>query len=1459
MMKKLLFLLFLTFSLKSFSQDTGGVKVQIKDFHSAQITDLLRDPDEEFLFSADESGKILMQRINDYSFHKTLAPSDGIPIKKMRLIRNDSVLLVSKGFKYNFGNPGSDSIVAYNIFNKSIAFKKAYPASFLGEDRESISIAAKQNNGIYYFEVLDRNNLNNRVYSLWSDHEIIHSAYNFKSGKIALVKKDHLNSYLQVLNTEDREVLLEEEFLYDQGFIVHLLYDGSGSDLYAFAYNKEAEELEVFKYAVDTFAKTRVGNFPFSAISSPSVETFKEQGNLKIIISSDENLVGVPPLVLSLADGIVKRESVKVDFPVTAGTYIGANDQLVFFRSFVGNMQDVVNFSTYDSRSGLLLDSYPEKIESNYTAAFLPGGNWMVTGIEYGLKSDPSSFFADQGVNVKYFGSGTFDNRFGKIRMEDYLKLYHGIEKSPSNDFIIDKTSGVLAFLGSSVEESYNDRKFFTYDLINDKAEQFTSEEVDFLIPVDYNEEKKRLLVSNGQYYDGGYEDPRAFKILEPDKFTEIKGDHKHGLLSRNGEKLLLVTAKNEIQVLDINRNKILLSHPVEDADFKLYAVDEDSFMVSLAYDIFDPSSCNQETISVFIEDNEYQTKVQDCIFFSDFDYQNDVVAIIFEGIGIGVRNRKLEFPLAEFPKSLSLNPDGSRLLVNFEKGKSEIYDTESLELLGGMIHPDRNTHIFYDTEGNYFGNNYLKDYLYATKGDIPVPLEEVQGKYDPKKILSLFGTPNAKYAEALDKAQAIRDQRAARIGNFNNRPVIRNLLLDGERNKVFSSKSTVEVELEVADKWGSIKEWRMELNNVQLKDISIKEAEGKKYSFDLPLVDSLNVLRITAINENGISSFPLEKTIKYQGDPQKPDLYLLAVGVSDYSQSDWDLTFADKDAFDIVKLYGALSEADLAAYRSNFQGRTYKLLKEGDDQAKELNVFRDYNYPYNLYPVSASGKYWLENEGEDFYLWNFEAGEVKNILLPADFRIPSFSTEKLIYIDPDGRGFYVKSRADKLYKYDFNTRSFTEVDVPFSLKETPIFPLSDNKWFSYTTERVPSSYSDSISISISGPAGDNRETTKFHVNLEGYNLPEVKAVSKTGESWLIKTSDDLWFMEKSGTEIKKEKLILDVEPEYDAQFQLADNGDYFSLLQSGESGRDFYTFERNGNLLEVINIGEEEDPLEAINDAGANLKWIEAGPSMTAYKGISASMEEEVFMKATPASFEKVHVRYLTNQEATYENIQAELSSFSAGATHEDQIIVFLAGHGVLDDEFNYYFAPHDMDFDQVENKGVPYADIMDSMQNSASTKKLLLMDTCHAGNIFDLSEGDTSVAVAGNAGERGSVVVQSRATDFKVSDVISTMFDNFTSTNGITILSASSGSDVAYEAEELNNGAFTTAFISALKNNLKGTYNYSIGEEELQRSVLLTERLIYEIQKDVISLTNKKQVPDIREINELAKIRIW
>src|SRR5690554_1089391 len=143
----------------------------------------------------------------------------------------------------------------------------------------------------------------------------------------------------------------------------------------------------------------------------------------------------------------------------------------------------------------------------------------------------------------------------------------------------------------------------------------------------------------------------------------------------------------------------------------------------------------------------------------------------------------------------------------------------------------------------------------------------------------------------------------------------------------------------------------------------------------------------------------------------EKPNLYLLSVGVSDYQDKAYQLTLPDKDAIDIAKLYGNLSAKEIKNYNNKYFGTKYILHNQDTESLGTLN---NYSGIYNSYGkkhlLNLEGTIWLEEMHENFTIWNFDNKTKKIIQLPEIEQNLFFNELKEnIFIKPDNTGFYLK------------------------------------------------------------------------------------------------------------------------------------------------------------------------------------------------------------------------------------------------------------------------------------------------------------------------------------------------------------------------------------------------------------------------------------------------------------------
>jgi hypothetical protein len=254
------------------------------------------------------------------------------------------------------------------------------------------------------------------------------------------------------------------------------------------------------------------------------------------------------------------------------------------------------------------------------------------------------------------------------------------------------------------------------------------------------------------------------------------------------------------------------------------------------------------------------------------------------------------------------------------------------------------------------------------------------------------------------------------------------------------------------------------------------------------------------------------------------------------------------------------------------------------------------------------------------------------------------------------------------------------------------------------------------------------------------------------------------------------------------------------------------------------------------------------------------------VKLKAKAGSaYSEVKPLLLTDKEVTKESA-VKIKEFLSGATIDDTVLIFMAGHGLLDDKYDYYFGTTDIDPAKPSERGMPYEAIDTILAEVPSLKKALLMDTCHAGELDDdekkdLAASDGSAtpaaipaAVTNSSPLAGKVAMRSIGTrGMQVKAVegakgksdwyekLQDMFVDLRRGSGATVISSSQGAEYALESSEQSNGLFTYALMEALDG--KATPN--------KDGQITISSIGDYVKKRVQDLTKGKQNPNLRGVN--------
>jgi hypothetical protein len=198
-----------------------------------------------------------------------------------------------------------------------------------------------------------------------------------------------------------------------------------------------------------------------------------------------------------------------------------------------------------------------------------------------------------------------------------------------------------------------------------------------------------------------------------------------------------------------------------------------------------------------------------------------------------------------------------------------------------------------------------------------------------------------------------------------------------------------------------------------------------------------------------------------------------------------------------------------------------------------------------------------------------------------------------------------------------------------------------------------------------------------------------------------------------------------------------------------------------------------------------------------------------EQFWRSGAGQFNSVHTQVFEDRNATKDKILLA-KKFLAGAGVDDVVVLFLAGHGVLDTDGKYYFGTWDFRPGVPSEKGLQYGDIESLLDGITARKRLVLIDTCHAG-------GDD------------------------LDDVLRERFADLRRGTGAHVIAASGGLKEALESNEFGSGTFTRALLDGLGGKADANGDGEVSVSELRDYVA----------RHVPILSHGRQKPSVRAEN--------
>ena len=154
------------------------------------------------------------------------------------------------------------------------------------------------------------------------------------------------------------------------------------------------------------------------------------------------------------------------------------------------------------------------------------------------------------------------------------------------------------------------------------------------------------------------------------------------------------------------------------------------------------------------------------------------------------------------------------------------------------------------------------------------------------------------------------------------------------------------------------------------------------------------------------------------------------------------------------------------------------------------------------------------------------------------------------------------------------------------------------------------------------------------------------------------------------------------------------------------------------------------------------------------------------------PAPRRTYQVRALVNDKANSSAIKDGLEWLLNSVGERDVGIIFLSGHGMLDERGRFYFMGAGSDPARLRATAVPRDEFADVIRDLKG-RIVMLIDACHAGSV---------------TGGKGDA--------FDMNKVL----NDFKNDRGVLIYAASTGSQASVEHVDWQNGAFTKAVLEGL-----------------------------------------------------------
>lgn len=235
--------------------------------------------------------------------------------------------------------------------------------------------------------------------------------------------------------------------------------------------------------------------------------------------------------------------------------------------------------------------------------------------------------------------------------------------------------------------------------------------------------------------------------------------------------------------------------------------------------------------------------------------------------------------------------------------------------------------------------------------------------------------------------------------------------------------------------------------------------------------------------------------------------------------------------------------------------------------------------------------------------------------------------------------------------------------------------------------------------------------------------------------------------------------------------------------------------------------------------------------------------------------SYNKISTTLLLNKEVNQENIRKIKLTLSQTKV-DDKVLVFYAGHGLLDDSLDYYLATYNVNFGNPSEGGLKYEELDNLLDSIPAREKMLLIDACHSGEVDKEAEPQLVVQSSSDKdvvfrGVKPRGYNANTAISYNNSfELMKELFSDLRKGTGAVVISSAGGGEYAFEGTQWKNGVFTYSLREGL---LSGQ-----ADKNKDKTITVSE-LQHFVMDNVVKLTGGRQKPTMRQENIENDFGVW